>query len=45
MTDPEITTPATAPVVFEVEHSGADGDGWDPDDPYGNAEEYERGEG
>jgi hypothetical protein len=30
-------------VVFEVEQSGADSDGWDPDDPYGQVEEYEMG--
>jgi hypothetical protein len=28
--------------VFEVEQSGADPDGWDPDDPYGDVAEYER---
>jgi len=27
--------------VFEVEQSGADSYGWDPDDPYGDVEEYE----
>ncbi|MCZ4103842.1 hypothetical protein O3W51_48210, partial [Streptomyces sp. H39-C1] len=32
------------PVVFEVEQSGADSDGWDPDDPFGDVERYERGE-
>lgn len=30
--------------VFEVEQSGADSDGWDPEDPYGLVDEYERGE-
>lgn len=33
------------PPVFEVEQSGADADGWDPDDPYGDVEEYEHGWG
>lgn len=33
------------PVVFEVEQSGADSHGWDPDDPYGDVEEYERNNG
>lgn len=28
-------------VVFEVEDSGEDSLGWDPDDPYGEVEEYE----
>jgi len=32
----------TAPPVFEVEQSGADTHGWDPDDPHGDIEEYER---
>jgi hypothetical protein len=31
--------------VFEVEQSGADSLGWDPDDPYGDVEEYETREG
>jgi hypothetical protein len=35
---------ASTPVVFEVEQSGADSDGWDPDDPYGDVEKYERGD-
>lgn len=30
--------------VFEVEQSGADSTGWDPDDPYGDVDAYERGE-
>lgn len=30
--------------VFEVEQSGADSSGWDPDDPHGDVDEYERGE-
>jgi hypothetical protein len=30
--------------VFEVEQSGADPHGWDPDDPYGDVDEYERGD-
>jgi hypothetical protein len=33
------------PPVFEVEQSGADSDGWDPDDPHGDIDAYERGEG
>jgi hypothetical protein len=32
------------PVVIEVEDSGADSTGWDPDDPHGHADAYERGE-
>jgi hypothetical protein len=34
---------AAAP-VFDIEQSGADSDGWDPDDPHGDVDEYERGE-
>lgn len=29
-------------VTFEVEQSGADSHGWDPDDPDGEVEDYER---
>jgi hypothetical protein len=31
--------------VFEVEQSGANTGGWDPDDPYGDVEERERAAG
>lgn len=30
--------------VFEVEPSGADPDGWDPEDPHGDVDAYERGD-
>ncbi|MGD6742985.1 hypothetical protein ACOKM3_14205 [Streptomyces sp. BH106] len=32
-------------MTFEVEQSGADASGWDPDDPGGDVEEYERNAG
>lgn len=41
MTTTDDTNPENPTPVFEVEQSGADPYGWDPDDPHGDIEEYE----